>query len=1214
MVAAAAADGQPAIAVTDHGTLGASWKFAKVAEEAGIKPILGAELYLAFGKRGDNVMGAARDIDAETGTDNGSSASSVGPPKVTEKRNQHLTVLAKSPEGWKNLLIVANEAHDSFWSKPRTDMDLLSEHAEGMICLTGCIGGPVAGQLLAGRPDIADENLGRLVDIYGRESVFVEVMDHGISAEQEIVGDLVRMAERFKVKVVATNDAHFTHSGEDHAHEAWLCMSQDNVTLDTPSRWKFKGSGYHLRSAAEMRALFDGQPGTEHAVDTTLAIAESIADRVLPVPQIRIPHFDLPPGVTADEALTQAVKEGAKRLYGYPAPVEVRDRIVYELRTIKEKRFADYFLINKDMIDAARAHGIRVGPGRGSAAGSIVAYCLGIITIDPIKYGLLFERFLSPDRTSMPDIDTDFEVAGRPWVFDYLTKRYHRERTARIGTYGKSMTNASLRSAGRVLGTPALGARLASKVPTVGGKPLTFDELSDVTDKSGEAFRELVESEQPDELIDVAKAFEGAVSNPGIHACGFLISDQDLSGLVPLRRDRRSPDNRLVTEWEGTDIEEFGLLKIDVLVIRNLDVITRTEQIIAAATSEIPDSENAPEDIDDPDPVRAARAKATWDLIAAGNTGGCFQLESSGMTKLCQQMAPTSLYDLSAIIALFRPGPLGMGLDQIYVERRTGREDVDYGIFTESPQEIEAIASVLDETYGVPIYQENLMRLGEVVAGFDPAARNNLQKAIGKKKAAAMDEAGRLFLSGAVSPVDMAGRPKLVFQSSTAENLWKSMASAGKYAFNKSHALGYAKIAYETAYLKANWPEAFGAGLLSVTDSDEKRSSMLRSLANEGIAIGPPDVNSAEEITSLDSRGVIRLGLAEISGVGEREAQAIVAERETNGAFSSLSDFVSRVTVDVPPSQPDAEPSQSVGMRHLVGLGPARSFRPIQISTVEALVESGAVDGFGPRMGQMIALRAIRDAPDTPIPNAEWGAVERSARERDRLGVCISPNPLVALKDQVSTWRSQHIQAKPVPLHRLTTPDHQVTTIGTVSRFAISKQGNRRANMTLEGSKSTVECVIWSNTLSTLESSGRLPTVGQIIGVTAKVKIAKAFKRPVEDLNDVDDVEPVEDTPRTELQINDIWTGPLDDPPAINLPPVGIPAFRIAGQTAANPPHLEIAQPKPTPEIAPVLVDPTVVGSSNSPASPESQGTVSRYGLGTQRWARSSSAPKTTPG
>jgi DNA polymerase-3 subunit alpha len=1210
MIEAAAADGQPAIAVTDHGSLGASWKFAKVAEAAGIKPILGAELYLAFGDRHDHEVGVAADIDSDS-PDGG----------MAEKKYQHLTVLAQTPKGWENLLQVSNEAHDSFWSKPRTDMDLLADHSEGMICLTGCIGGPVAGRLLAGQPDVAEANLARLVDIYGKESVYVEVMDHGIEAERAIVADLIRLADRFGIGVVATNDAHFTRPGEAHAHEAWLCMGQDNITLDSPDRWTFNGSGYHLRSATEMRALFDDQPGTEHAVDATLAIAEKIADRVLPEPQVRIPHFDLPPGVTADEALTKVVKDGAKRLYGYPASTEVRDRIMYELRIIKEKRFADYFLITKDEVDAARAHGIRVGPGRGSAAGAIVAYCCGITTIDPIKYGLLFERFLSPDRTSMPDIDVDFEVSGREWVFDYLTKRWGSDRTARIGTYGKSMTNASLRSAGRVLGSPTLGARLAGKVPTIAGKPLTFDQLENPSNKSGEGFRALVESEPSEELVDIAKAFEGVVSSEGIHACGFVISDRELSGLVPLRRDRRSPDCRLVTEWEGTDIEEFGLLKLDVLVIRNLDVITRTEQIVNAATGEVPDSESAYGDIDDPDPIRAARSKATWELIAAGNTGGCFQLESPGMTKLCQQMAPTSLYDLSAIIALFRPGPLGDGLDQRYVERMTGREEVDYEIYTMSATEAEAIASVLDETYGLPIYQENLMRLGEVVAGFDAAARNNLQKAIGKKKQDLMDEAGRRFLAGAVSDVDMAGQPKLAFRATTARALWQSMAKAGSYAFNKSHSLGYAKVAYETAYLKANWPEAFGAGLLSVTDSDEKRSAMLRSLTDEGITIGPPDVNCAEVATSLDSEGVIRFGLAEISGVGEQEASAIVAERETNGAFSSLSDFTSRVTIAQPTDDPDD--ATETGKMRLVIARPG-DHKPLQNSAIEALIESGAFDGFGPRLGQVIAMRAVKDVPEVRVPNAEWGAVERTARERARLGVCLSPNPLIALKDQVATWRSSHINSKPEPLHKLTTPNDQVTTIGTVSRFAVNKSGNRRANMTLEGSKSTVECIVWSNVLSALESSGRLPVVGQIVGVTAKVKVAKFARRQTDDLNDSDEgelvTEVVEEAPRTELQISDIWSGELDDPPSITLPPAGMPGFRIVNPTAANPPHLAVVQPELSPQVAPAQ-EVAVTGGvpdqgGTEPVNAAGPGllTAGRSTARRQGWARVSGGPKLTPG
>ena len=1168
MVEAAAADHQPAIATTDHGSLGATWKMAGLCAKAGLKYIPGIELYLAFGDRHER-----EGLPAPAGADG---AGSDAESKTTGvKRYQHLTVLAASQAGWRNLLLVSSAAHDpqAYWSKPRADMDLLTSHTEGLVVLTGCVGGPVAGRLVRGEPEVAAANLARLVEAFGRSHVFVEVMDHGIAAERAILPELVGLARRFGLSVVATNDCHYTRPEEHRAHDALLCLADEGKTLSSPDRWRFDGSGYHLRSAAEMRAIFDDQPGTEAACNTTLAIAEMVGDRVIPEARMHLPRSFLPDGVTAERRLFELAKAGAKARYGDPYPEVVRDRLRHEYKVITEKSLSDYFLILADVIAWARGRGIRVGPGRGSAGGSVISYCLGIITIDPIRYGLLFERFLSPDRVGMPDIDTDFEQGRREEVFDYLTATYGIDHTAHIGTSTFQLTNAALRNAGRVLDVPGLGARLAAKVPNgAGGKPVPLAVLEDKQALAGAELRAMAAAEpQAAAVLEIARAFEGNITAEGIHACGFLISDEPLAGLVPLRRDRRKGrDGRgLVTEWDGTDCDAAGMLKLDVLGIRNLDVIAATEQIIAERTGEQVTAEEASDDVDDPDPLARARARAAWQLVAEGRTAGVFQLESAGMTELAQKVAPTSIEELSAIVALFRPGPLGARTHDRYAERKAGREAVDYTIFTDDPAEAEVIASVLGDTHGLMIYQEAMMRIGQVVAGFDAYGRDRLRKAIGKKLVAEMAAVGEMFLAGAVASVDAQGRAKLAFKRSTAEALWHGMEGAAAYAFNKSHSVGYAKLAYETAWLKASWPAAYGAGLLSVTGAEDRRVPILASLAAEGIAVSTPDVNLGEVHTTLGPDGVVRLGLVEIKGMRADDARAIVAERAQGGPFTSMADLLARVRVSRTAGAPadggpddgdpddgdpddvessDAEPEQD-------SAGSA-----ISLASAKALIEAGACDAFGPRAGLVRAMRVLR-AGDLPIPGTEWGVVERASRERERLGAAISGNPLKLLSDQLRSWSSPRTGARPIPLHRIEErcPNGgAVSTVGTVASFEIRKKGRRRAQMTLEGSAGSIECVIWSDQLQGLERTGRVPAVGSVVGVDARVRKTTVVVAPevADEASDGDPGDPgdgdgdgpggsaPETMTKTELTVSDVWTGELSDEGRRCLPVLRVPRRR----------------------------------------------------------------------
>ena len=1121
--------GAPAVAVTDHGNLSASWRFAEAAAAAGVKPIMGIEAYLAHGSRTERLTAPAASADAGSGSDG----------EGKEARYHHLTLLAADREGFGNLLLLSDAANasDAFWSKPRMDFELLAEHHRGLVVLTGCLGGPVLGPLAAGDEDRARSNLATLVDILGsdacadpeRSRLFIEVMDHDIPLERATRSKLLELARSFALPVVATNDAHYTRSDEAAAHDAWLCVGSD-ARLDDPGRWRFTGSGYHLRSTDEMRAIFDGSEPTAAAVDNTWRIAERVEADVLPEAHLRLPRFRLPDGAEppggSAKYLAALVAEGAKARYGDPLAQVVRERLNFEYRVVRSAGLADYFLIVADMIAWARSEGIRVGPGRGSSAGSALSYCLGIVDVDPIAHNLLFERFLNPERVGMPDIDTDFEQGGVPRVIAYLRRRWGDDRVARIGSFGVLGPPGAIRTAGKILDAATLAGRLAEKVPSgSGGKPVPFSVLDDPEAGEAEPFRREAGEQGAAELLDLARSFEGQVNAEGIHACGVVVSDEPLPGLVPLRRDRREGHEVAVTEWDGKDVDALGLLKLDVLGLRNLDVVSETVRLVLAATGEDISALAARPPTD---PVADPRAARAWSLIAEGRTAGVFQLESGGMTELAQRVAPTSLDELSAVIALFRPGPLGDHMHDRFAERKAGSEPVDYGIFTSEPLEAEAIAAVLGETFGVPVYQEQLMRLGEVVGGFGPGMRERLRKAVSKKIRSEMDAVGEAFLAGAQRPETDAGEPKPTFSEATANKLWDAMKGAGSYAFNKSHSLGYASVAYLTAFLKANWPAPFGAALLSVTDDDDRRVALLRSLRDDGITVVLPDLNLSGVSTTLDQSGSVRLGLGEIKGVGSNAA-AIVSERDAHGRFVDLSDLARRVRVTEDGKEP----------------------RPIPSNILEALVEAGALDSFGPRKSLASQVRSARHqpAPSSSQESApEWPPVERAARERARLGALVSDSPLRALSPHLRHWHGPASRAKPRPVSELPKAGCYASVIGMVARWTVVRKGRRRAYLTVEGSGDSVDAIVWSELLDRLEANRTAPRLGEIVGVDGKVREFTVRLRRTGADGDVDeDVladlgdETVSVT-RKELVVYDIWRGELPaeaDRPA--PPPVPVP-------------------------------------------------------------------------
>lgn len=756
LVKYAVADGNPALAVTDHGTLGGIWKLTQAAAAAGIKAIPGLEAYLAIGSRFEKNALQVENDDADPDADDKGTKS---------KKYEHLTLLAISQVGWRNLVLMANEAQspESYWYKPRIDYDLLAEHGEGIVVLTGCLGGPVAGPLSRGDRATAVANARRLIECVGKENVYVEVMDHGIDAQLRIMGDLRSVAAELDLPLVATNDSHYIHPDQGHAHEAWLAVGTRAKLSDT-KRFKFHGHGHHLRTEAEMRAL-SAEDWWQKACDETVRIAERAAADILPPPKLRLPRYPVPDGFAdAGEYLKHLVRQGAFARYGADEersaalgkpvlPAAVNTRLKFEFGVVDAAGLPDYFLIVNDIIDWARSDRglptaehplgepgkkkpIRVGPGRGSAAGACLSYCLGIVGVDPLANNLLFERFLNPQRTGMPDIDVDFEQGRRPEVLRYVERRFGRDRVARIGTFGAALSRAALKDAARVLDVTPLADRLSKLVPIGAGtgKPVSFKALDDTTDKAGEAFRTAVvgAGEIAETLLPLARAFEGVTKQEGIHACGTLIADEPMAPLVPLRRDRAkgaTDEDLLVTVWDGKDVDAYGLLKMDVLGLRNLDVVSAAVDFIHADTGELVDPDTLVPGSGD------ERDQKTWDLIAGGRTAGVFQLESAGMTRLAEAVAPNSLADLTALVALYRPGPMAAGMPEHYAARKNGREAVSYDYLSSDPAEQAAIASVLDVTYGTclagdtPVYSVTRGRyvairdieVGESVQGVDEA-------------------------------------------------------------------------------------------------------------------------------------------------------------------------------------------------------------------------------------------------------------------------------------------------------------------------------------------------------------------------------------------------------------------------------------------------------------------------------------------------------------
>jgi DNA polymerase-3 subunit alpha len=1047
LVAKAVADGQPAIGITDHGNMYGVLEFYKECRKQGVKPVIGTEAYMAYESRSERPARRGRIDDSGGDTEGG------------KKLYYHLTLLAETDQGYRNLIQLASLAFlEGYYYKPKIDWELLEKYHEGLIATTGCLGGHVLQSLLQGDEKGAIAKAGRLQEIFGKDNLFVELQDHGLPAQRETNPKLIEIARKIGAPLIATNDSHYTHREDHEAHEALLCV-QTSALLSDPKRFKFEGTEHYLKSAAEMRYLFRDYP---EACDNTLWVAER-ADVTIEFGKPQLPDFQLPDGYTDSAAYLDALTwQGAADRWGADLPAAAVERLAYELQTIKNMGFASYFLIVWDLIKHAKDAGIRVGPGRGSAAGCAVAYCLRITDLDPIKYDLLFERFLNPSRISMPDIDMDFDSRYRDEMIRYAAERYGRDHVAQIITFGTIKARNAVRDAARVLGFPyGLGDKVAKAMPPlVMGRdtPLKycFEEHPSYTDgyKAAGELRAMYETDvDVKRVVDVAKGLEGLKRSDGIHAAAVVITKEPLTTYLPIQRKPEAgvapEDSPIVTQYEMHGVEELGLLKMDFLGLRNLDVITDTVEMVRATKDPLFDIDQVL--LDD---------AGVFALMARGDTMGVFQLESPPMRALLRSLAPTSFEDVSAVLALYRPGPMSVNMHYDYADRKNGRQAVEY--FHPDAKE------VLEDTYGLMIYQESVMRVAQKFAGYSLAEADNLRKAMGKKDRKVMAKERDSFEDGC---------ERCGYDRQMGEKLFDVIARFADYAFNKSHTFGYGLVCYQTAYLKVHHPVEYLACLLTSVKGNLDRAAIYLSDARAmGIKVLTPDVNRSvidfaalpphlvppEVELPLGSPGAITFGLSAIRNVGEGLVTQLLAERDANGPFDSFHDFVERVPEPV-----------------------------LNKRTVESLIKGGAFDVFAvPRKGLLMVFEQIIDttvvrrrerdqgvmslfgdmgaAADggfterISIPEMEYDKGDRLKFEKEMLGLYVSDHPLLgveaALRRKVDCSVADAAERE----------DGSMVVLGGVitglSR-KFTKRGDQMAVFTLEDLDSTIEVTVFPRVL-----------------------------------------------------------------------------------------------------------------------------------------------------
>ena len=1022
LVTEAARQEMPAVAITDHGNLFGAFDFYKQAKKVGIKPIIGIESYVAPETRFDK-----RKVQwAQGGEDDVSGGGSY----------THMTILAETNEGLANLFRLSSLASlEGFYYKPRIDRELLSKYGKGLIGTTGCPGGEIQTRLRMGNYKDAVKAAAEFRDLFGAGNFFVELMDHDLDIEKRVKEDLLKIAKELNLPLLATNDLHYTFAQDATAHEALLCV-QSGSTLADPKRFKFDCDQFYLKSASEMRTLFKDFP---EACDNTLLIAER-CDVTLREGENLLPKFPVPDGETEDSWLIKEAESGLAKIFSGNVPAQYQERLKFELDVMIKMGFPGYFLVVADLVGHAKNVGIRVGPGRGSAAGSLVAWALGITGLDPIKHGLLFERFLNPERISMPDIDLDFDERRRGEMIRYATTKYGEDRVAQIITYGTIKSKQSIKDSTRVLGYPyAIGEKLTKALPpSIMGKDISLAGVFDPKDSryaEASEFRALYESD-PDSkrIVDTARGLEGLKRQWGVHAAGVILSREPLIDVIPIHR--RENDGAIITQFDMGACESIGLLKMDFLGLRNLSVLDDALLNIEKNKSKKIVLEDLP--LDD---------KKTYELLAKGETLGVFQLDGGPMRALLKSMAPDSFEDISAVIALYRPGPMGENAHNNYADRKNKRKPVE-PIHSELS---EPLRQILDDTYGLIVYQEQVMAIAQKVAGFSLGRADLLRKAMGKKNKEILDKEYVPF---------EAGMKHNGFSDSAIKRLWDTLIPFSDYAFNRAHSAGYGLVSYWTAYLKANYPTEYMAALLtSVRDDKDKSALYLSECRRMGINVLPPDVNESDaEYTPIGED--IRFGLAAIRNVGEGVVGLIKKARADKGRFKSFGDFLAKV---------DGAVCNKKTIESLIkggafdSLGASRKgLMAIHLQAIDSVAESkraesiGQFDLFGSGESGIVDVQL-------EIPEGEWDKSTLLNYEREMLGLYVSDHPLLGLEPLIR-------QSSDISISQLVSDEsgsEQIITIAgliTSVQRKVSRQGASWAIVTIEDLEGAIDALFFSNT------------------------------------------------------------------------------------------------------------------------------------------------------
>jgi DNA polymerase III subunit alpha len=1030
--------GQPAIAMTDHGNMYGGYAFYQQAKKSGVKPIIGIEAYLAphdrFHKKPVFWGEPSQRPDDLSG---GGSYT-------------HMTMVAKNSAGLRNLFRLSSMASfEGYYYKPRMDRELIAEHAEGIIATTGCPSGEVQTRLRLGQTEAAYQAASDYRDIFGAENYFLEIMDHGNDIEQRVKNELYELGQKMGIPPLVTNDSHFVTEEQKSTHAALLCV-QSGTTLDDPKRFKFDGEGYFLRSADQMYGVRTDELWQDGCANTLL-VAEQIEDYdEIFTATDRMPTIDVPEGHDQASWLRHEVEEGLKERFSGDVPAEYRERAELELDVIINAGYPSYFLVVADLISHARSIGIYVGPGRGSATGSLIAYAMKITNIDPLEYGLLFERFLNPERVSMPDIDIDFDDRRRGEMITYATEKYGKEFVAQVITFGTIKTKAALKDSARVHhGQP--GFSIAERITKALPPPVAATDipLSGITDPNHPRYKEagevrgLIENDADvRQIFDTALGLEGLIRNAGVHACAVILSSQPLIDCIPMWA---RPDGSIITGWDYPSCEDLGLLKMDFLGLRNLTVIGDAIEAIRANKGVDIDLDTL--SVDDP---------LAYELLARGDTLGVFQLDGAAMRELLKRMKPTEFNDIVAVLALYRPGPMEANSHNNYADRKNGRQEIT----PIHPELAEPLEEILAETYGLIVYQEQIMKIAQKVAGFTMGQADVLRKAMGKKK---LDVLEKMFADFE------AGMQSNGFSKQSIKTLWDIMLPFAGYAFNKSHAAGYGLVSYWTAYLKANFPAEYMAALLtSVGDSKDKAAVYLSECRKMGITVMPPDVNDSRHVFHPVGED-IRFGMGAVRNVGANVVEGIIEAREGQSAFTDFKDFLQKV------------PAQVCNKRTIESLIKAGAFDSLGHSRKGlAEVHEKAIDAMvsikkEEARGQFDLFGGMAEVTDTigvdlTIADDEWDRRDKLALEREMLGLYVSDHPLNGFERLLSSNADRPIAA----LHGEDVADGtNVRVAGILQNVAkrVTKQGKLWASATLEDLAGSIEVRFFPNTYEIVSDS-----------------------------------------------------------------------------------------------------------------------------------------------